>query len=109
MANQTNTLNDLSTLLKIPNKTLETLASKICLCIGSSIHDALQNNEQVIVLNIGIGTLSINLVDMQSKFIPSKELKSVIKRSVNERIDLLELELEKTLTDKLISICDEVI
>ena len=109
MATQLNVINDLGTLLRLPNKVMTELTSKECLCIGNIIHEANKLGEQVVVINIGIGTLSVNLVDMQCKFVPSKELKNAIKRSLTEEVDPLELELEQLLIDKLISICDEVI
>ena len=109
MATQLNAINDLGTLLRIPNKTMTELSSKECLCIGNIIHEANKMGEQAVVINIGIGTLSVNLVDMQCKFVPSKELKTAIKRSLTSEIDPLELELEQQLIDKLISVCEEVI
>lgn len=107
--NKINILNDLGTLLKIPNKVLEELVLKTNLCIGSIIQEAMLTNEQTVQINIGIGTLSISLADMQCKFIPSKELKSTIKKCLQERIDPLELALEEILAEKLKTICEEVL
>ena len=107
--NQVNTIDDLGTVTKIPNKILTELTHKLNLCIGSAIHDAILNKEEVILLNVGIGTLSVSLTDMQCKFLPSKDLKTVIKNSINEKVDPLELELEDTLVQKLLSICDEAL
>lgn len=109
MATQLNAVNDLGTLLRLPNKVITELSSKECLCIGNIIHEANKQGEQAVVINIGIGTLSVNLVDMQCKFVPSKELKNAIKRSLTSEIDPLELELEQQLIDKLIAVCEEVI
>jgi len=105
---QVNVINDIGVLLKLPNKVLAELISKANLCIGSIISDARDNNDQTVIINIGIGTLSVNLIDMQCKFVPSKDLKIAIKDSLNSKVDPLELELEKALAEKLISICDEV-
>lgn len=109
MATQPNIISDISTLTRVPNKILAELAHKANLCIGNIISEAKEAGEQTVIINIGIGTLSIDLIDMQCKFVPSKELKSTIKTSLQSRKDLLELELEQTLIDKLISICEEVI
>jgi hypothetical protein len=109
MATQLNVVNDLGTLLRIPNKVMSELSSKECLCIGSIIHEASKAGEQVVVINIGIGTLSVNLVDMQCKFVPGKELKNAIKRSLTSEIDPLELVLEQALSEKLIAACEEVL
>lgn len=108
MANP-NIVNDLSVVTRVPNKILEQLVEKTELCIGSAIHDALKAGETATVLNIGIGTLSVDLVDMQCKFIPSKELRAVIKKSLTDNVDPLELVLEDALVQKLINIYDEVL
>ena len=108
MATQPNVVNDLSTLTRVPNKILTELTHKVNLCIGSIISEAKNAGEQSVIINIGIGTLSVDLIDMQCKFIPSKELKATIKNSLSSTRDPLELELEKILADKLISICEEV-
>lgn len=107
MATQPNIINDLSTITKIPSKTLKILVDKFNLCIGSAIHDALLTKETTTQLNIGIGTLSVNLTDMQCKFIPSKDLKLAIKRSIDDKVDPLEYEIEQALIAKLITVCNE--
>lgn len=107
MASQQNVINDLGTVTRVSNKILNPLFEKLNLCIGSAIHDALMANEETTQLNIGIGTLSIELKTMQCKFIPSKELKTAIKRSIENKIDPLEFELEQTLKAKLIKIIEE--
>ena len=109
MSAQANAVNDLGTLTKIPNKILTELTHKLNLCIGSAIHDAILNKEDIAIINIGIGSLSVNLADMQCKFIPSKDLKTAIKNSLNSKVDPIELQLEQALTDKLIAICEEVL
>lgn len=109
MSTQQNIVNDISTLTKIPNKTLNELVHKINLCIGSIIADAKNNGEQAVIINIGIGTLSIDLINMQSKFVPSKDLKATIKQGVTSGIDPLECTLEQTLAEKLVNFCNEVL
>ena len=108
MANtQPNAVADLGIASKIPTKILDNLVEKLNLCIGSEIHDAMLNGEQSVVIGIGIGTLSVNLSDMQCKFVPGKELKAAIKQSLSEGVDPLELAMEQALSEKLIAICDE--
>ena len=110
MTGQPNVINDLSTLTKIPNKTLAELTHKINLCIGSIISDAKTAGDQAVIINIGIGTLSIDLIDMQCKFVPSRELKTTIKNCVvTGAPDPLELALEQALINKLINFCEEVL
>ena len=109
MATQTNLISDVGTLLKIPTKVTTELTDKACLCIGSAISEAKRNGENQMALNIGIGVLSINLLDMQCKFVPGKNLKTAIKSALASPIDPLELVLEQAFAEKLIAICEEVV
>ena len=109
MTAQTNLMSDVGTLLRIPTKVTTELTEKACLCIGSAISDAKRNNETQMTLNIGIGSLSINLLDMQCKFVPGKNLKTAIKNALVNPVDPLELALEQAFAEKLLAICDEVI
>lgn len=108
MATQPNIVSDVGTLLKIPTKITTELTDKACLCIGSAIGEAKNNGETQVILNIGIGTLSVNLVDMQCKFVPGKNLKTAIKSALTTPVDPVELMLEQAFADKLLSICEEV-
>ena len=105
----TNIISDVGTLLKVPTKVTNELTDKACLCIGSAISEAKRNGENQLAVNIGIGLLGINLVDMQCKFVPSKNLKTAIKNALSSPVNPLELMLEQTLADKLLAICDEEI
>jgi hypothetical protein len=110
MTGQPNIINDISTLTRVPNKALMEFVHKANLCIGSIIADTKAAGEQAVVINIGIGTLSIDLIDMQCKFVPSKELKTTIKTCVTTGpVDPLELALEQAIIDKLVNFCNEVI
>lgn len=110
MASQANIINDVGTLLKLPIKVSKELTDKACLCIGSAICKAKRNGEVQTVINIGIGTLSVDLLDMQCKFVPGKNLKTAIKTALTTpNDDPLELALEKALADKLLAICEEVV
>lgn len=106
---QSNIVNDVGTLMKIPTKISTELVDKACLCISSAISDAKRKGDTQITVGIGIGTLSVNLLDMQCKFVPGKNLKTAIKASLASQVDPLEMALEKTLTEKLLAICEEVI
>lgn len=107
MINQPNIINDLSAYTKIPTKVLTDLIHKLNLCIGSAINDAVINKESAVVLNIGIGTLSVNLADMQCKFIPGKDLKTCIKNGMDSKVDPIEFELEQAIIEKLIAVSEE--
>lgn len=101
--------NDVGTLLKLPSKVTTELTDKACLCISSTISDAKRRGESQVVVNIGIGALSVNLIDMECKFVPGKNLKTAIKTALTTQTDPLELVLEQAFADKLLAICEEVI
>lgn len=109
MAVQTNIVTDVNNLLRIPTKVSNELVAKACLCIGSAISEAKARGESQTTVGIGIGYLSINLLDMQCKFVPNKELKTAIKKSLDSYIDPLELVLEQAFTNKLLMMCEEVL
>lgn len=109
MATQINIVSDVGTLLRIPTKVSTELVDKSCLCIGSAINDAKRRGDTHTTINIGIGTLSINLVDMECKFVPGKNLKTAIKQALTIQSNPLELVLEQAFADKLLAICEEVI
>jgi hypothetical protein len=109
MSTQTNITNDVSTLLRVPTKVSKELVDKTCLCISSAICEAKRNGETQITIGIGIGTLSVNLLDMQCKFVPGKNLKTAIKTALSSQTDPLETALEQAFADKLLSICEEVL
>ena len=109
MSTQINIINDVGTLLRLPTKVSKELTEKACLCIASAICEAKRNGESQITLGIGIGVLSIDLLDMQCKFVPGKNLKTAIKTALGTQADPLEAVLEKALADRLLAICEEVI
>jgi hypothetical protein len=109
MATQINITNDVGVLLRLPAKASKELVDKACLCIGSAICEAKRSGETHTTISIGIGTLSIDLLDMQCKFVPGKNLKTAIRDALNSQTDPLEVTLEKALSDRLLTICEEVL
>ena len=109
MATQVSITNDVDTLMKIPTKVSKELIDKTCLCIGSAISEAKREGSSFVTVNIGIGSLSVNLLDMQCKFVPGKNLKAAIKNALSTNYDPLELALEQTFAEKLLAICEEVL
>lgn len=109
MAASQHIIDNLGTLTKVPNRILTELVNLTNLCIASAISDAKLQEQQTLSLNIGIGTLGIDLINMDCKFVPSKDLKLAIKSALDGSGDPLELEIEQAMIDKLITICEEVI
>lgn len=108
MATQANILSDLSSVTKIPAKVLGDLITKENFCIGSAINSSIIAGESVAVLNIGIGTLSVDIPTKQCRFVPSRDLKSIIKRTIDGKVDPLELELEHAVIEKLMKLYGDV-
>lgn len=109
MSTPTNIVNDVGMLLRLPAKVSKELIDKACLCVSSAICEAKRNGETTTTIGIGIGTLSVDLLDMQCKFVPGKNLKAALKEAMASPVDPLELALEKTLADKLLAVCEEVV
>ena len=109
MADKVNIINNLSTYSKLPPKVMNEIIKREILCISSALHDAVIAKDSEAVLDIGIGSLCVELSSMQCKFVPNRELKSAIKQSIIDGVDPLVIELEATLAEKLLEICDEAI
>lgn len=109
MSTQINVINDVGALLRVPAKVSKELTEKACLCIASAICEAKRKGEAQTTVGIGIGTLSIDLLDMQCKFVPGKNLKTALKSALNSQTDPLEFALEQALADRLLAICEEVV
>lgn len=99
-----NIISDLSTLAKVPHKILDDIIKKEELCIGSALYEAKLGQEPAVVLNIGLGTLSIELATGQCKFIPSKDFKATIKKCLIDGVDPLQVALEDAIREKLLNI-----
>ena len=94
---------DTSTLTTIPEKTLRKLTTKIIYCICDAVKDLQQTEEHSVDLDIGIGTLSIGLINdsIYYKFTPSSELEENVKSTVLNEQNLLEDALEAALVERL--------
>lgn len=97
-------IKDVATLTTIPEKALSKLVSKSIICINDSVEEALLTNESIVEINIGIGTLYIQLLDnaINYKFIPSSNLESSVRKTVINKQNILERMIEKTLADRII-------
>lgn len=99
-----NVVSDLCTYAKLPHKILDDIVKKLNLCIGSALYESKMSQNSAVVLNIGVGTLSIELATGQCKFMPSRDLKSIIKKCMDSGIDPLQIELEEAIREKLLNI-----
>lgn len=109
--NQQHILSDISTLTRVPNKIMDYLSDMAVICITSAISDAKLNQQDKLLLNIGIGTLAVDLISMEVKFIPGKELKKNIRAVVSgeEMEDPVITYIGDEMVKKLCNICEEVV
>lgn len=98
-----NLIADISKLTTIPDNVLNKLVNKAFYCISDIIEDALLEQKKVVDIEIGIGTLYIELNSdtVRYKFIPNKELESVVKNTVVNKRNLLQDTLEMTLVNRV--------
>lgn len=96
-------IKDTSTLTTVPEKTLRRLITKQVYCINDAVEEMRQSGDNIVDLDIGLGTLSIGVINdnIYYKFIPSDELDVSVKSSILNEQNLLEDALEAALVDKL--------
>ena len=105
-----NIVKDINSILVVYKAIIESYECTDVVCLATNaINEAKNNGDTQTTVNIGIGTLSVNLIDMQCKFVPGKNLKAAIKQALASQLDPVELMLEQAFTDKLLAICEEVI
>ena len=114
MSYEFNTVKDVSILSTIPDKTLNKLIDKFVYCICDAVAEALAENpdeDKSVDLDIGLGTLSIGLVDdnIHYKFIPSESLEASVKKTVLSERNLLEDVLEKSFVDKITNVYKDLV
>lgn len=94
---------DLSVLTGISEQSIKKLAEKSIYCICNSVEDMLYSRDEELLIDIGIGSLKILVVDnvVKYKFIPCSKLEnSVSKTVVNEQNELVDI-LESSLVTKI--------
>lgn len=96
-------IKDVSTITSIPDKTLKKLVTKIVYCINDAVAEANAAGEDLVDLDIGLGTLAIKLDSdtIKYKFIPSAELEKSIRETILNERNLLEDALDAALVDRL--------
>ena len=96
-----NLIDDLSTLTNVSDKTLLKFVPVSNYCISHAVYEAICSYEEVAVMDVGIGELHIKIDNdkLAYKFIPSKDLESMLIKTVSKNcspiISKLELNLQK--------------
>lgn len=93
---------DLSILTTIPEKTLTELLDKVTYCICDAVKESELQDITTTEIDVGIGTLYIKHEDseLKYKFIPSDNLSKDVIKVINTRLNLLEKNLETSLSTK---------
>lgn len=97
------------TLIKssILNKQVE--ISENCIC--DYILEAVENDEDIITINIGIGILSINISDdeISYKFVPNKKLEKKLLKTIETEESPLVTQIEKKLNQRILNTYKELL
>lgn len=97
------------TLIKssILNKQVE--ISENCIC--DYILEAIENDEDIITINIGIGILSINISDdeISYKFVPNKKLEKKLLKTIETEESPLVEQVEKKLNQRILNTYKELL
>lgn len=100
---------DASKLLNVQPKVVSNFVDVLTDCMCSAILDAKARSEDVITLNLGLSSVSIDLVNNQWKSIPSKETKLKISESLkSSAVDPVTEELVALVKSKLLKAIEEV-
>ena len=100
---KSNVIEELSTLTTVSQTTLHALADKVNYCICNAVESTLFNRENLAEIDLGIGTLLIQIGDdeIKYKFLPSKQLADNLVKTIYDEQNPLVFELEKSLVNKL--------
>lgn len=100
-----NLIDDLSTLTTIPSGTLNKLADKVSYIICNNLEESVLNSDNIMELNVGIGTLILSIEDnsLEYKFIPSQKLETSIVNTIKNKKNPLETTLEKSLVSRILN------
>lgn len=94
---------DLSTLTTISKLSLDTLVTKCNTIICHDVEESILDQQQITEVDIGIGTLYIQIVGEQVKykFIPSDKLNAAICKTVKTGASPLVMEVEGALKSRV--------
>ena len=106
----TNLITDLSTVTTIPESALSRLCEKCENIISYSVYESMQDSEQVVSVDIGIGILYINIQEdiIEYKFVPSSNLEQKVLQTSEGKYKPLIGEVEKTLKNRILSVYKEL-
>lgn len=106
-----NIVEDVSKITTIPKSYLDKLNEKAVWCICDGIQDELIQGNNIIELDIGIGTLLISSEqeNIRYKFIPSEYLEKSINETVTYEHSPLQDQLEQSLINKIVNTYKDIL
>ena len=106
-----NIIQDVSQITTLQTKYLNKLVDIFMYCILESIQESILREESICEVDVGLGQLIINFEnnELKFKFKPNQKFKTEIISTIKNNKNLLELELEQSLIDKLTRIYKEII
>lgn len=104
-------IGDLSKLTTIPKNSLAKLSDIAQTVMVSDVYSTLiTSKDSVSEINLGIGTLYIGVRDdIQYKFVPSAELETLLKNTINNKVDPLKVKVEETLVNRILNAYKDLI
>lgn len=104
-------MEDVSAITTIPKDSLNKIVEKQTWCICHALQESKLNYENIVEINIGIGSLLISDQDevVKYKFIPSETLEEAINETLKSGKSPLELKLEKSLINKIVKTYKDII
>jgi hypothetical protein len=101
-----NIIKDTAVLTTIPEKAIRKIVEKMIYSINEAVVEARLTGENMIELEIGLGTLIIRLEDdsIQYKFVPGEKLEESVKNSFINKQNLLEDVLDASIVNRLTNI-----
>ena len=102
---------NLSALTRIKPSLMEKIKFISENCICDYTLDIIEQDDDVVMVDIGIGTLQINISDyeLDYKFIPSNGLEKKLIRTIEEEQSPLVREVEKKLNNKITATYKELV
>ena len=100
-----NILDDICEITTIPNASMHKLFDKIGFCIANAIYEGYLNKQQIIEVNIGLGTIIVSIDSNQLvyKFVPSCKLEKNIVDSIRNNKNPLDIKLEETFVNRILN------
>lgn len=107
----TDIIDDLSKLTGVSGQLLGKLRDASLCCVVDSVIEARGRNDAAADVDLGIGTLSMRVVDDEViyKFVPSKGLEGAVRKAVLDDTNELEVRLEHSFSSKMTSLYKDLL